>query len=131
MNRLIQDLLDVAVVESGQLTIEGTQLAARDLIVGAVEMQRPLASSSSVELRVDLDGELPDIWGDKDRLLQVFEKLIGNAIKFTNAGGSITVAAAARDHEVTFRVTDTGSGIRTEHLHHTFRLFWHDSCARH
>jgi len=131
MNRLIQDLLDVAVVESGQLTIEGTQLAARDLLVGAVEMQRPLASSSSVELRVDLDGELPDIWGDKDRLLQVFENLIGNAIKFTNAGGSITVAAAARDHEVTFRVTDTGSGIAPENLPHIFDRFWQVSRSGH
>src|SRR5262249_45754722 len=94
MNRLIQDLLDVAVMESGQLTIEQAPLAPRDLVVGAVEMQRPLASSSALELRVDLDDELPDIWGDKDRLLQVFENLIGNAIKFTNAGGSITVGAA-------------------------------------
>jgi len=131
MNRLIQDLLDVAVVESGQLTIEGTKLAARDLIVGAVEMQRPVAASSSVELRVDLDGDLPDIWGDKDRLLQVFENLIGNAIKFTNAGGSITVGATARDHEVTFRVTDTGSGIPPENLPHIFDRFWQASRSGH
>jgi PAS domain S-box-containing protein len=127
MNRLIQDLLDVAVMESGQLTIEGAQLAARDLVVGAVEMQRPLASSSSLELRVDLDGDLPDIWGDKDRLLQVFENLIGNAIKFTKAGGSITVGAAARDHEVVFRVADTGSGIAPENLPRVFERFWQAS----
>jgi len=127
MNRLIQDLLDVAVAESGQLTIEGAPLAARDLIVGAVEMQRPLAASSSIELRVDLDGDLPDIWGDKDRLLQVFENLIGNAIKFTKAGGSITVGAASRDHEVTFRVADTGCGIAPENLPHIFDRFWQAS----
>jgi PAS domain S-box-containing protein len=129
INRLIQDLLDAAVVESGQLTIERTQLAARDLIVGAVDMQKPLASSSSLELRVDLNGDLPDIWGDKDRLLQVFENLIGNAIKFTKAGGSITVGAASRDHEVTFRVTDTGSGIAPENLPRVFDRFWQASRA--
>jgi signal transduction histidine kinase len=127
MNRLIQDLLDVAVAESGQLTIEGAPLAARDLIVGAVEMQRPLAASSSIELRVDVDGDLPDIWGDKDRLLQVFENLIGNAIKFTKTGGSITVGATSRDHEVTFRVADTGCGIAPENLPHIFDRFWQAS----
>jgi len=129
MDRLIQDLLDVAVVESGQLTIERTQLAARDLIVGAVDMQRPLASSSSLELRVELDRDLPDIWGDRDRILQVFENLIGNAIKFTKAGGSITVGAASQDHEVIFRVADTGSGIAPENLPRVFDRFWQASKA--
>jgi PAS domain S-box-containing protein len=124
MNRLIQDLLDVAVLESGQLNIKRAQLATRDLIVGAVDMQRPLASSSSLELRVELDGDLPDIWGDKDRLLQVFENLIGNAIKFTKPGGRITVGAASRDHEVTFRVADSGSGIAPENLPRVFDRFW-------
>ena len=123
MNRLIQDLLDVAVMESGQLTIEAARLSARDLIAAAVDMQRPLASSSSLELRVDLDGEVPDIWGDRDRLLQVFENLIGNAIKFTKAGG-ITVGATSRDHEVIFRVADTGSGIAPENLPRVFDRFW-------
>jgi signal transduction histidine kinase len=124
MNRLIQDLLDVAVMEAGQLTIEPARLAARELTVGAVDTQRPLASSSSLELRVDVDRDLPDIWGDRDRLLQVFENLIGNAIKFTTAGGCITIGAVSRDHEVHFRVADTGSGIAPENLPHVFDRFW-------
>src|SRR4030095_8300070 len=86
--------------------------------------QRPLASSSSLELRVDVDRDLPDIWGDRDRLLQVFENLIGNAIKVTNAGGRITVGAISRDHEVIFRVADTGPGIAPENLPHVFDRFW-------
>jgi PAS domain S-box-containing protein len=124
MNRLIQDLLDVAVMESGQLTIERARLSARDLIAGSVETQRPLTASSSLELRVELDSDVPDIWGDRDRLLQVFENLIGNAIKFTEAGGCITVSATSRDHEVIFRVADTGSGIAPENLTHVFDRFW-------
>ena len=63
MNRLIQDLLDVAVMESGQLTIERSRLSARELIVEAVDMQRPLASSSSLELRVEVDTDVPDDLG--------------------------------------------------------------------
>jgi len=124
MNRLIQDLLDVAVMESGQLTIERARLSARELIVGAVDTQRPLASSSSLELRVDLDREIPDVFGDRHRLLQVFENLIGNAIKFTKAGGRITVGAASTDHEVIFRVADTGSGMAPEDLPRVFDRFW-------
>jgi len=124
MNRLIQDLLDVAVMESGQLAIERARLSARELVAAAVDMQKPLASSSSLELRVDCDSDLPDIWGDRDRLLQVFENLIGNAIKFTNAGGCITVGATSRDREVIFHVADTGPGIAPENLPRVFDRFW-------
>ena len=59
MNRLIQDLLDVALMEAGQLTIERARLSAGELVVEAVEMQRPLASSSSLELRVDVETTFP------------------------------------------------------------------------
>ena len=124
MNRLIQDLLDVAVMESGQLTIKPARLSARELIVEAVDMQRPLAASSSLELRVDVDGDVPEVWGDRDRLLQVFENLIGNAIKFTEAGGRIAAGAASRDHEVVFWVADTGCGIASEDLPRVFDRFW-------
>ena len=124
MNRLIEDLLDVAVMESGQLTIKRERLSAPELIVGAVDVQRPLASSSSLELRVELDRDIPDVWGDRDRLLQVFENLIGNAIKFTKAGGCITVGATSKDYEVIFRVADTGFGIAPENLPRIFDRFW-------
>jgi signal transduction histidine kinase len=124
MNRLIQDLLDVARMEAGQLTIERARLSAVELITEAVDMQKPLASSSSIELRVEVDADVPDVLGDRDRLLQVFENLIGNAIKFTEAGGSITAGAASRDHEVVFWVTDTGGGIAGEHLPLVFDRFW-------
>jgi signal transduction histidine kinase len=124
MNHLIQDLLDVALMESGQLTIERARLSARELIVGAVETQRPLAESSSLDLRVDVDSDVFDVWGDRDRLLQVFENLIGNAIKFTEAGGSITADATSRDDEIVFRVADTGAGIASENLPLVFDRFW-------
>ena len=124
MNRLIQDLLDVALMEAGQLTIERARLSAGGLIVEAVDMQRPLASSSSLELRVEVDPDVPEVWGDRDRLLQVFENLIGNAIKFTKAGGRITAGAASRDDEVVFWVADTGCGIASENLPRVFDRFW-------
>jgi signal transduction histidine kinase len=124
MNRLIQDLLDVALMESGQLTVERAPLSASDLVTAAVEMQKPLASSLSIELRIEMGREVPEAWADRDRLLQVFENLLANAIKFTKAGGCITVGTASRDREVVFRVTDTGSGIASENLPRIFDQFW-------
>ena len=127
MNRLIQDLLDVALMEAGQLTIERAQLAAGGLIAEAVDMQRPLASASSLECRIEVDAAVGEVWGDRNRLLQVLENLIGNAIKFTPAGGRITVGAVTRDHEVVFRVTDTGAGIAPENQARVFDRFWQAS----
>jgi len=124
MDRLIQDLLDVALIESSHLTIERARVSTRELISSAVELQRPLVSSSSLELRVAIDPDVPDVWGDRDRLLQVFQNLIGNAIKFTDAGGQITVSEASTDHEVVFHVADTGCGIAPEDLPRVFDRFW-------
>jgi signal transduction histidine kinase len=124
MNRLIQDLLDVTILEAGQLTIERARLSAGGLIDEAVDLLRPLASSASLELRVEVDPDVAEVWGDRDRLLQVFENLIGNAIKFTQAGGRITAGATSRGDEVVFSVADTGSGIPSENLPRVFDRFW-------
>ena len=130
MNRLIQDLLDIAVIEAGQLNIKPARLSAREVIVEAVEMQRPLASSFSIDLHVDVEHDVPEVWGDRDRLLQVFQNLIGNAITFTKArGGGITVGAATRNREVVFRVADTGCGIAPEDLPRIFDRFWRATSA--
>ena len=124
MNRLIQDLLDVSLIETGQLPIQRARLSGGELVVEAVETQKILAASSSVELRLDVERGVPEVWGEHDRLLQVFENLIGNAIKFSTAGGLITVGAASRDQEVLFWVADTGSGIAPGSLPHVFDRFW-------
>lgn len=124
MNRLIQDLLDVTRMEAGTLAIEQARLSAAGLVRDAAEVQRPLATSASLELQVELSGSLPDVWADRDRMLQVFENLIGNALKFTEPGGQVTVGAAKRDEEVLFWVSDTGTGIATADQPHVFDRFW-------
>lgn len=124
MNQLIQDLLDVALLEEGQLKLEPAQLRVADLVRDAIEIQKPLASSSKLELRVDLGHDVRHVWGDRDRLLRVFENLIGNAIKFTEAGGRIVVGAVLEDDGVVFSVADTGCGIAPDDLPHMFDRFW-------
>jgi PAS domain S-box-containing protein len=124
MNRLIRDLLDVTRIEAGQLTVERARISPAQVAADAVESQRALASSACVELRLDVPSELPEILGDRDRLLQVFENLIGNAARFTPSGGSITVGAAREPTVVRFSVRDTGSGIDVDHQPHLFDRFW-------
>jgi hypothetical protein len=123
MNRLIQDLLD-ALVEAGQLKVEQKRVSATNLVFDAVKMQGPLASSSGVDVRLTVESGLHDVLGDRDRILQVFENLIGNAFKFTKTGGHITVGAARRDLEVMFWVADNGPGVAAENLPHVFDQFW-------
>ncbi len=124
MNRLIQDLLDVVRMESGRLSVEVGRLDARQVVLDAVEGQRTLATAASLELRVELPPQLPEISADEGRLFQVLENLIGNAIKFNKPGGDITVGAQPRPGELLFWVTDTGLGIAAEDLPRLFDRFW-------
>ena len=124
MNRLIQDLLDVTRIEAGGLSLRRADVDCGRLVADAVESQRPLASAERVTLAVDLAASLPTVQGDHDRLMQIFENLIGNAIKFTEAGGRITVGAKPEDGHVLFWVSDTGIGMRQEDLPRVFDRFW-------
>ena len=90
----------------------------------AVEMQRPLAEASGVTISLEVEPDVRAVWGDRRRLLQVFENLIGNATKFTQPGGHIVVRVEAKNDEVMFFVTDTGVGIAPDILPHVFDRFW-------
>jgi PAS domain S-box-containing protein len=123
MNRLIQDLLDVTRLDSGRLIVEQSRVPTREVITSVIEAQRPLATSARLDLELELATDLPDAWADRDRLLQIFENLIGNALKFTRHG-SITVGAAPHERELVFWVRDTGVGIPPAELPHLFDRFW-------
>jgi signal transduction histidine kinase len=124
MDRLIQDLLDVTRMDAGKLAIEQSRLASAQVAAEVFELHRALAAPRGLELRLSLSQELPDIWADRDRLRQIFDNLIGNAIKFTPSGGSITLGAAPRDTDVLFWVADSGPGIALEDHPHLFDRFW-------
>jgi PAS domain S-box-containing protein len=124
MNDLIQGLLDVSLIESGQLKIERERVSASDLVRDAVEMQTPLASSSGLDIRIEVAHDGDVLWANRERLHEVLENLIGNAIKFTAAGGHITIGATSRDGDVLFSVSDTGCGIPLKDLPYVFEPFW-------
>lgn len=123
-DRLIQDLVDVTRLEAGQLVLTPAKLSAAQLAREGIDSQRALAAAASVALRADLPQEDPTIWADGERLLQVLENLIGNAVKFTPPGGRITVGVEPREGAALFRVEDTGRGISPEHLPRVFDRFW-------
>jgi CheY-like chemotaxis protein len=124
MNRLIQDLLDITRMEAGQLAIAQAAVPATRTISEFVHAQQPVASSTSLELRLDMAQDVGEVFADRDRLLQILENLVGNAMKFTGPGGRVTVGAAPRDDEVLFWVADTGAGIDAADVPHLFDRFW-------
>jgi PAS domain S-box-containing protein len=124
MNQLISDLLDVAQIEVGQLKLEPTHLSATDLVDEVVTAQTPFAEAADLELRREVGDDVRAVWGDHRRLLQVFENLIGNAIKFTEPRGQIVVGAATKERNVVFSVSDTGPGIAPDSVAHIFDRFW-------
>jgi signal transduction histidine kinase len=104
--------------------VERTRVPSRDLIVETLDGFSPLALDASLDLQADAPATLPMVMGDRGRLLQVLSNLVGNAIKFTAAGGRIRIGAEQRDDEVCFWVADTGSGIEAEALSYIFDRFW-------
>jgi PAS domain S-box-containing protein len=124
MNRLIQDLLDVTRIEAGRLSVALSPVPSRDVLLDALAAHRALAADRSLELRLDAPSDLPEVCADRHRVLQIFENLIGNAIKFSQPGGCVSMGASAREGEVLFWVSDTGPGIAAEDVPRVFERFW-------
>jgi signal transduction histidine kinase len=122
--RLVLDLLDAARMEAGRLPLEPEVVTVDVLIDDAVEMMAPHAAESSLILEVAPAGKLPPVSADPQRILQVFSNLIGNAIKFTPPGGTITLEARLEDGSVRLSVRDTGPGIPPDQLARIFERLW-------
>jgi signal transduction histidine kinase len=124
MLRLISDLLDVTRIESGQLSIEKQDHPARELAEHAVDSVRELAAKAGLTLELRVEGELPVIAVDHDRILQALGNLLGNALKFTPGGGLVRVRAREAGGHVVFSVEDSGPGIAPSDLPHIFDRYF-------
>lgn len=125
MARLIEDLLDVTRLEGGKrLPIEPAPLAVGELLHEADEIFRAQAGVQSVTIEFRAPGDLPSVQADRHRAMQVVSNLIGNSLKFTPPGGTITVSARGEDGHVLFSVRDTGPGIAHENLSDIFSPYW-------
>jgi signal transduction histidine kinase len=124
MNRLIEDLLDSASISERSLYLERKTCPVIPLVNEAMELPRVAARSKSIQLKSDLPADLRCVLVDPHRILQVFANLIGNAIKFTPAGGTVTVRAENAQGAVHCCVEDTGTGISRAEMAHVFDRFW-------
>jgi signal transduction histidine kinase len=124
MEGLINDLLDIARIEAGNFVMNTDVVDVEKLIREAVELFEPQATARQIGLAVTVDDNLPCIRADEDRLLQVLSNLLGNALKFSNAGTTIHARATRGEGRVHLSVKDSGGGILAEHLEHVFERFW-------
>lgn len=125
MHRIINDLLDIVGLDGGKMSLELAVLPVAQLISEAVDAQAPLFLRAMLEYRMEVADGLPLICVDRHRMLQVFDNLVGNAIKFSKAGQTITIGAKRKDDEVLVWVRDQGVGIEPENWTRIFDRFWH------
>jgi PAS domain S-box-containing protein len=129
MSMLIRDLLDITAVEGGELSINRRPVQTASIVAEAVVQQQALAKQKRVTLRLEpSDVDVP-AFCDRDRILQVFANLIGNALKFTPDSGTITVSHTLVGDEVRFTVSDTGPGIPAEQRARVFDRFWRNKAS--
>jgi signal transduction histidine kinase len=119
---LINDVLDLSKIEAGQLKLETTDYALRDVVQTVQATTESLAAEKRLKLHIELPDVLPPARGDERRIAQVLLNLVGNAIKFTEAG-EIIVSVAVEDTTFEIAVTDTGPGIPVDEQQKIFEEF--------
>jgi signal transduction histidine kinase len=124
--RLVSDLLLVAQIESGRLTLELADVDLAAVASESVEALRPAADAGEVDLRLDL-GPVPTVRGDRARLGQLLDNLVSNGVKFTEPGGHVVVALGRSGEDVVLAVSDDGIGISADDQRRLFDRFFRAS----
>jgi signal transduction histidine kinase len=129
--KLINDLLDLVRLESNSIKLHLARIDVEPFLEGLLNSIKAVATEKAIRLTCDVDSELKWIRADSDKLEKIFLNLLFNAVKFTPAGGRISVLAQIEGDFVVFEVKDSGVGIAPEHLPHIFERFWQvDSSAQ-
>jgi PAS domain S-box-containing protein len=122
-NRIIEDLLDMNRILSGKVRLEVQRVELVPLLENAIETAKPAALAKNIRLQTVLDPAAQAVFGDPNRLQQIFWNLLSNAIKFTPSGGRVQLLLERVNSHLEISVTDTGMGIDPKFLPHVFERF--------
>ena len=130
LQRLVEDLRLLSLADAGQLKLVRTDVDIAALLNGVSDSAVAVVEDKGVSLRVDVPQEPLVVDGDADRLRQVVGNLVGNALRYTQAGGEVALRARREGKQVWMQVSDTGRGIAPEDLPHVFDRFYRGDAAR-
>ncbi len=122
--RLIEDLLDLSKIEHGHIQIDREKVQVLDIIAEAISNLRPQSKEKYIQLKSKLEESLPEIYCNRDMILQTLVNLISNAIKFTPEKGKVTVSAKRKKDALEVTVFDTGVGVPSKDLPYIFDKFY-------
>ncbi len=128
---MINDLLDLTRIEQGRVKLDLQPQTVSALVEGALDRVQSRAEDAGIAIETHLDGDLPEVLVDHDRIEHVFDNLIVNAIQHTARGGTIRIEAAALGERVRFAVEDSGEGIPADQLPRVFEKFYRVPTSRH
>ena len=124
LQKMINDLLDLARSDAGKLRIDAEPTPVRPLAQRVGRHMRPNFEEKSQRLSVEVEKDVPDVVADPDRISQVLSNLLTNANKYAPEGALVSLTAATAGAQVEFAVADDGPGLDTEELDHVFERFW-------
>jgi signal transduction histidine kinase len=130
LRRLVQELQELSRAEARQLPLQLRPCSPAELVDQAVRRIGAQFAEKGVALTPDVPAKLPTVQADADRIIQVLINLLGNALRYTPAGGAVRVCAEQQQDSVMFYVADSGIGITPEHLPHLFERFYRVDKAR-
>jgi len=128
--QMVNELLDLSRIEQGSAPLHLSQVDVGQLVRASVERLALFAERQGVTLRADVEDELPPVRGDEDRLGQLLINLLHNAVKFSDAGGAVTLRARRDDGQIRLSVEDEGIGIPRSDLDRVFERFYKVDKAR-
>jgi signal transduction histidine kinase len=122
--RLINDLLDLVRLESGTMEVNREPVAMKEFLHGLVSAVRNVADDRHIRVSVQVDPEVGTVLADLDKLEKMLLNLVFNALKFTPAGGRVSITCAKENNELVLTVSDTGMGIPRDKQPFVFQRFW-------
>ncbi len=130
LNRLVTDLRTLALADAGALRLERHTLNLASLISHIVDIYRAPLAEKELHLHVEVEAPLPQVSADADRITQVLDNILSNAIRYVPAGSTVRISAAKEQGGVTVRVADNGPGVPETDLPKLFERFWRGDPSR-